>query len=238
MRLHRRRFLGGLAGLVVLGPQLAHAAGPPATPVLTDYTRGATTFAGKEGVFFDPKADPKGNFVQSSKTTRPITGGGMRGMLSLQYIVEAGESYNGHWWKYADHSDWSKHVNDALVLRIAKGEVCTPRFKVEVKSSAKPGGPITVFKSYTWTGGKEHAADLAEKGYSDVVLPLSKFATDPRIVGGKVVVPAFADYPYVSEIVIVFENSEIPKGLRSGELLVNQIRLDPPPASGANGGER
>lgn len=227
----RRSLILALPLVAVLGPALVGRAADAPSRIIVDYSKLKPSFPGTNGIFRNPEDPPQEQWIKESTVARTLAGtSGKLGFLAIKYIVEGIGKYNGYWWKFSDRKldDWSAFKDGYLVLRIAPGDKkCTPRFKIEVKKAHGDNGALDVFKQYAWCGDKHHFDAIAKQGFVDIALPLSDFQGEADVVDGKVVEPSLNDdLSGIGEIVLVFENSEIPEGDRTGQLLINQIRLE------------
>lgn len=133
------------------------------------------------------------------------------GFLDLHYEVPRTDSYNG-WWLKLDGADWGKFKQWSLVLRLRQGELCTKRFKVELKLREKGSRDVSTFPAIV-NISRNHIIEMKKRGFFDVFLPL-------RSMLGR------ADLSQMYEFVIVFENRRV--DVTEGDLLIHSIRLAPP----------
>jgi len=198
--------------------------------VIVDFSKPQPEFPGKRGVFRDPNDPPDLQFISEDLVTEKVPEKKELGFLQLTYVVEGLGTYNGYWFQYEKgKGDWERFKDGALVLRLRMGPNCTPRFKFELKTADGEDGVVTVFPKYVSLGDPETRKALADKGYADVVIPLTQFRVkktrlDPNSL--QVVTESKApNLKHVTELTLVFEQNQIPKDQRKGVLLINSIRL-------------
>jgi hypothetical protein len=225
----------GLLGILIVVGVAAEPKSSPVEPlngsVVVDYSNPKPAFAGTSGIFRDPDDPPEKQFIIDALENRKLPGGAELGFLSLSYVVSGDGAYNGYWWKLktGEAQDWSRFEKGTLVLRLAKGANCTPKFKFEIKTADKPEGPVTVFPVYVELDAAKTKAAMEASGYADVAIPLKDFQVKQTILDSKtlqmVTKTLVPNLKQVTEFTVVFEQNKIPAANHRGILLVNSIRL-------------
>ena len=154
------------------------------------------------GVFRALEPKSKQNITEQWRVERLPGLGGTVGALVLKYTVNDG--YNGFWLKLAPDgktADWSEFEKGYLVLRVLHAP---PVWKLELKDRSSTSSVVVRMR-------REHHAEVASRGYADIVIPLRSFYT-----------------PWMSELrelVLVYESSRLAPAFRSGEMQVAEIGL-------------
>jgi len=155
------------------------------------------------GIFRNDEQPRSVQWIEERWREVRLPNGRLMGFLELKYEVPY--EYNGWWLKLGD-ADWARYKEGFLILRLSPGPGCTPVFKLELKA----GDPQRTHPVYVALE-QSHRALAAEKGFADVVIPLTDFG--------------IGDFSRMRELVIVFEKRSIDPAYRKGTLLVRSMRL-------------
>ena len=170
-----------------------------------DHSLESVRKAHKFGVFSDPEL--KGQKIEEAWAEVPLAENQRAGALHLHYDVT--RHYNG-WWLKPAVSDWSDYQDGSLVIRLRPGSICTPLFRLEVKTS-DPKSSGTVTYPVVVRIAKEHCMAAKRAGFADVSIPLRAFGAP--------------DLRAVSELVVVFQGVRIDPFARKGDLFIRSFRL-------------
>lgn len=230
--------LTSLAGPVMLG-----GAGNLDGRAVIDFTRGKPAdhgFLGHCYIFRDIHQRPDEQFLSERPVTAILPGlAEPMGFNEYRYVLRAEHAVNGLGIVPGGvDGDWREESDGgALVVRARCDDVAPPLWKLEVKTSDTPDGPLTLFPVYVWSADARSRRATKEHGFADIVVPLSVFRIqqdriDPKSLTHEKETRA-PNWRFVREITFVFERDQLPENHRTGTFSLNSLRIvkrTPPPA--------